>query len=56
MPPSGLEIIEYHDKKPRPAQGVQWQKLDPAEAKSEPLNQILHGEIDVIEAFLKTLR
>jgi CRISPR-associated protein Cmr1 len=50
-PPTGLQIKESLPiQKP-----VKWE-LEPSEASSEPLNQILHGETDVIEAFLKTLR
>jgi CRISPR-associated protein Cmr1 len=50
-PPTGLQI-----KEPLSVQNPISAKLDLAEAKSEPLNQILHGETDVIEAFLKTLK
>lgn len=50
-PPTGLQI-----KEPLPVQKpVEW-KLTASEAKSEPINKILHGETDVIEAFLKTLK
>lgn len=47
-PPTGLQIVEKN-------LAVE-ANLFPTEAKSEPLNQILHGETDVIEAFLKTLK
>ncbi len=51
VPPSGLQI-----KEDLPVQkSVEWQ-LDKSEASSQPLNQILRGQPDVIEAFLAYLK
>lgn len=50
IPPYGLEINELdQDNQP-----VQWQ-LDGDDANSTPIREILHGETDVIEAFMKSL-
>jgi CRISPR-associated protein Cmr1 len=49
-PPYGLEIKELVQDK----QSVEWQ-LDRDEANSVPIREILHGQADVIEAFLNSL-
>lgn len=50
VPPYGLEIKEIAHG----GSGVEWQ-LTRAEAATTPIRKILHGETDVIEAFLKSL-
>lgn len=49
-PPHGLEIKELTQDK----DSVKW-RLDSEEARSEPIRRILHGNPDVVEAFLKSL-
>jgi len=49
-PPYGLEIKELA----RDKEDVEWQ-LDKDEANSVPIREILHGQPDVIEAFLNSL-
>jgi CRISPR-associated protein Cmr1 len=55
MPPNGLEIIEYHNKKAKPPKPITWQKLTVEEANSQPIKDILNGNNDVIAAFLEEL-
>jgi CRISPR-associated protein Cmr1 len=50
-PPTGLQI-----KEPLPVHKPVRSKLEPSEAGSEPLNQILHGNPDVLQAFLDYLK
>jgi len=51
VPPTGLQIKEnLTNQKPVKS------NLDKAEVSSEPLNRILHGQPDVIEAFLEYLK
>lgn len=52
MPPNGLEIIEYHDKKAKLPKPITWEKLTTEEANSQPIKDILNGNTDVIAAFL----
>lgn len=49
-PPYGLEVEEL----PRDKQDVEWQ-LTKDEANSAPIREILHGQADVIEAFLESI-
>jgi len=51
LPPTGLQINET-----LPVRKPVESKLDKAEASSEPLNRILHGQTDIIEAFLEYLK
>lgn len=50
VPPHGLEIKEFVQDK----QSLEW-LLDTDEANSVPIREILHGQTDVIEAFLNSL-
>lgn len=51
MPPNGLEIKEPMDNK----DPVEWE-LTKDDVKTNPLNQVMGNDTDVIEAFFKTLK